>query len=366
MKIVFLSHTAATSVFRVGSHHLAREFARSGAQVAHISTPLSLLHLLRRDEETSARLRVARSPNRPSEDGVVHIVPLVAAPLGRVPAWVGRLQARLPLRPFGRGWLRPWREADVLFVDQPLLEPLVELLSPRRVVYRPTDAHYDPRSRAAELKLLSYADAVVAMSPRVLDEVLDGASARPRATYFENGVDYARFARGDEGPGSGLVYLGALDKRFDWALVTALARRFPNTTLAIVGPPGDGVPDGLPENVELVGPVPYEQAPEALRRAAVGLLPFSDDPSNQGRSPMKYYEYLAAGLYVVARSSPTLEARSAPGVWLYNDEAGAVRSVEEALHAAVAARNDAGRVAAAAHSWEAIARDMLRFALEDK
>jgi len=368
LKIVFLSHTAATSVFRVGSHHLSREMSRAGHDVAHISTPVSVMHaIIKRDSDTKARLKAALTKRVPDADGVTHIVPVVPAPLARMPEPVRRLALRMTLGFRTQSLRRRWSNADIVFVDQPLLESLARALNPRQIVYRPTDAHYDAASRAAELKLISAASAVVAMSPRVLDEVMEGVSSSPRVTYFENGVDYERFARVKAlSQRSGVIYLGALDKRFDWPLVSSLATAFPGTDFKIIGPVTPQVPTGLPTNIKLRGGVPYEDVAKLLGEATVGILPFSDDPGNQGRSPMKYYEYLAAGLFVVATASPTLAKREAPGVWLYDDDARAHESLERALEQAHASENAEGRRVAAAHSWKTIAADMLSFALEKR
>lgn len=44
-RVLFLSHSHTFGAFRVGSHHYAREFARFGADVVHLSTPISRVHL---------------------------------------------------------------------------------------------------------------------------------------------------------------------------------------------------------------------------------------------------------------------------------------------------------------------------------
>ena len=60
--------------------------------------------------------------------------------------------------------------------------------------------------------------------------------------------------------------------------------------------------------------MPYQSIASELHRARVGLLPLSASRENEGRSPMKLYEYLAAGLRVLARSTSTLVERRALGV----------------------------------------------------
>ncbi|MBO0982881.1 glycosyltransferase [Rathayibacter sp. SD072] len=359
MRIVFASHTAEVGVFRVGSHHLARELARRGHSVTHLSTPTSVLHLARaKDPQIRSRLKLSLRGPATDAAGVVHVEPLLAAPLGVVPP---RLRARaLKLA------LRPWRSSsvperpDVLIIDQPLLgPPLIELLAPRRVVYRPTDAHFDPVLREAELDVLRRADALVATSEPVLDAVSEGADAPLRTLILENGVEFERFVSGETAR-AGVVYLGALDHRFDWNAVRTLASAFPSVPFRLAGPtPKDVGP--MPPNVELLGPVPYADAPDLLAHSSVGLLPLSDDPGNAGRSPMKYFEYLAAGLRIVSSSSPALRSRAAPGVWLYDDVAQAEAGLRAALEAALAGPNESGSAFAEAYGWHRRAGDLLAF-----
>ncbi|PPG39081.1 MULTISPECIES: glycosyltransferase [unclassified Rathayibacter] len=356
MKIVFASHTAEVGVFRVGSHHLARELSRLGNTVTHVSTPSSLLHAGRlRDATVRARFGLALRGPRTDAAGVVHAEPLTVAPLGSLPARMRTPSLRVPLRPWRApsGAMRP----DVLIVDQPLMGvPLLELLQPKRVVYRPTDAHFEPGMRAAEIELLERADALVATSEPVLRVVSEGVAAPERTLVLENGVEYERF-HGLGAERAGVVYLGALDRRFDWGGVRMLASAFPDVPFRLAGPLPKNV-ETLPANVELLGAVPYSRAPALLKSARVGLLPLSDDPGNAGRSPMKYFEYLAAGLRIVSSASPALRARSAPGVWLYDDPAGAENGLRSALEAAASGPNREGSVYAEQYGWHRRAADL--------
>lgn len=329
--------------------------------MAHVATPVSLAHLGKamRDEDVRARLESARAP-RSDADGVRQFVPLVPAPLGSVPTAVNEAQLRLT-GPWRRRRLGAFRSADVVFVDQPLLGPAIADFPRAKIIYRPTDAHHDPRARAAEVRLLERADGISAASASTLEQVTAGTGWTGPSTVIENGVEYDRFASaGDGGERSGVVYLGALDARFDWALVADLARALPDVSFTIAGPRPAVVP-ALPPNVALVGAVPYAQAPALLARHAVGLLPLSDHPGNAGRSPMKYYEYLAAGLSVVARSSDELRRRADTNVHLYDDVVGAARAVTSAAAAGEAERA-AGRRAAQGMGWADRAKRLLAFA----
>jgi hypothetical protein len=78
---------------------------------------------------------------------------------------------------------------------------------------------------------------------------------------------------------------------------------------------------------------------------------------------MKYYEYLASGLAVVAKRAPALAARTSPNVWLYDDADGASSSLAQALATTSAAR-DSGIQSARENSWAGCAERLEKFTLE--
>jgi teichuronic acid biosynthesis glycosyltransferase TuaH len=360
MKIVFASHSAQVGVFRVGSHHLSRELSRLGHDVSHVSSVVTPAHLLKiRTPDVRKRFKIALSGPIRDEDGVSHSVPLLVMPPG---PFGDSTQSRLMKHP-----IRSWRtlvgsagSIDVLVIDQPALVDLIDTLRPKVVIYRPTDAHFDDRLRRAEIRVLKRADGLVATSEVVRDEVSKHMRTLPPNLVLENGVEYERFSSPTEpGARNGVVYLGALDRRFDWETLGVMAASHPSVPFHIAGPLPNRVPIDVPDNVRLLGAVPYVDAPKLLASARVGLLPFSDDPGNQGRSPMKYYEYLAAGLSVVGSSSPTLLSRSAPSVWLYSSSTEAVNALSAAL--AADSPNTAGQTYAEGFSWSARARELEEF-----
>jgi teichuronic acid biosynthesis glycosyltransferase TuaH len=315
IRIAFLSHTALSSVFRVGSHHLARELAAMGHQVVHISNPASLASLVMRDAEFRRRARLAVPLRLHRYDGVLHAVPwslfpLSHDPLGR-PVTLG--SSGLLKRRLAAAGLLP---IDVALVDEPKLAYLLPLLAARSVIYRPTDVNVAPGTRTAEDCLLPGCRGVIATSQHVLDQLAD-RHRLTRTAVIANGVDFPRFSRAELtaeiGPGGsaaqgerrGAVYVGALDRRFDWTALTAAAAAHPAVKIDLFGPSGRR-PVDVPANIQLRGPVPYAELPQVLVRYRVGLLPLSDEPTNAGRSPMKLYEYLAAGLSVWTRATPSL------------------------------------------------------------
>jgi hypothetical protein len=318
VRIALLSHTGISSVFRVGSHHLAREFARMGHDVVHVSNPISLAHVLMvHDPEVRRRARMALPRQPRMIDGARFTVPLSVFPL--TPDPVGRPLTLGSTRALRRALRRAgFTEFDLMLVDQPLLDYLIEPMGARRVFYRPTDLNADRLTRAAEDRLLGVADGVVATSRVVADALL----ARYPAQHYrvvENGAQISHFAahptqwrhRRDA------VYVGALDRRFDWPTVAGLARSAPTARIDVYGPAATR-PPALPANVRIAGSIDYADLPATLARYRVGLLPLSDDPANAGRSPMKLYEYLASGLTVLTRATPTITARPLTVRWRTN------------------------------------------------
>ncbi|MFT4214589.1 MAG: glycosyltransferase [Microbacterium sp.] len=335
-RILFVSHTHAFGSFRVGSHHYARVLARRGADVVHLSTPISLAHRLTGRVGRAADAAAPRAPVR-DDDGVRHLVPRTT-----LPCPYGRFRAARELSHHG---IDP--AFDLVLIDQPLLWDASLRPLARRLVYRPTDLYPTGVKARLQREIVAACDGVVATSSEVLRAL--GPVGIP-ALVLPNGVDAARFAGSDAGPlrPAVCIYVGAFDARFDGAQIAAWARTHPEARFVLAG---EGTLSGsFPANVDLLGAVPYEALPTLLRGARVGLLPLSDDPVNAGRSPMKLYEYLAAGLAVVARETPVIRADHDAGLFSYigADDADA------ALGRALAHRspNSEGAQRAAGQSWE--------------
>jgi len=66
------------------------------------------------------------------------------------------------------------------------------------------------------------------------------------------------------------------------------------------------------DNVYICGLKKYESLPSYLQHANAGIIPFKVDKFIDCVSPIKLYEYMAAGLPVVARPWEELERISAP------------------------------------------------------
>ncbi len=194
-----------------------------------------------------------------------------------------------------------------------------------RLVYDVID-HLDvfphPRAllRRNQDRGLRNADAVFAVSRPLLDEI---RARRADAEYLPNGVDFDRFAappdpsllpdelvRSTGRPSAG--YVGALARWVDAELLLALARLRPDWDFFLVGEALDDSFDRLeaeaPANLRFLGPRPYRAIPSILSTFDAGLIPFRAGSEGSNASPIKLYEYLAAGLPVLATPIPECDA----------------------------------------------------------
>ncbi len=111
-----------------------------------------------------------------------------------------------------------------------------------------------------------------------------------------------------------LVYLGAVEAWFDFALLQAAAAAVPEAEVRVIGACNVAPPSGLSNRIRFTGEMDYESAMQALVHARVGLIPFRRDALTAAVNPVKAYEYLAAGLPVVMTPMGGAELADAPGI----------------------------------------------------
>jgi glycosyltransferase involved in cell wall biosynthesis len=348
-------------------HHLMSRLARENRVLFVESLGLRRPQLAGRDlARIARRLRRGLAPPR-QIDGLRVLSPLVI-PLHSSGA-VRRLNAALLPALVARAARRLGMERPILWGYVPQAEALLRALDPSLVVYHCVDdiaAHelIDTASfRAAEERFARRADLVLASAPR-LAQRLQRWSGNVR--YAPNVADTDLFATALQGgpvdaalaalPAPRIVFTGAIvATKLDQSLLIALARLRPDWTLALVGPVGTGDPRtdvselAREPNVHLLGARRYDELPAVLRGADAGLIPYAVNDLTRSIFPMKVYEYLAAGLPVVATPLPALDA--VPEVQRAADAAGIAALLDRALAEDTPARRGERSAAAAEHSW---------------
>jgi glycosyltransferase involved in cell wall biosynthesis len=351
-------------------HHLMSRLARDNRVLFIESLGLRRPQLAGRDlARIARRLRRGLQGPRRTPEGVDVLSPLVLPLHSR--AAVRAVNARLLPALVGRAARRAGLTRPILWGYVPQAEALLDVLDPALVVYHCVDdiaaqPGVDADSfRAAERRFAARADLVLASAPSLAarmrelnDNVLyapNVADTRAFATALRPGpVDPAL----DALPRPRIVFTGAVvATKLDVGLIAALARARPDWSIALVGPTGMGDPStdvsALTEvdNIHLLGGRTRDQLPAVLRGADAGIIPYASNQLTASIFPMKVYEYLAAGLPVVATPLPSLEGVAE--VATAPDADAMARALDEALADDDAARRAARSRAAASHSWEA-------------
>jgi glycosyltransferase involved in cell wall biosynthesis len=131
-----------------------------------------------------------------------------------------------------------------------------------------------------------------------------------------------------------IVYVGALTaERLDVEALSETAARFSHGSVVLLGPIVDRVPlDSLRKhpNVLVHAPVGRAEVASVIHAADVCIMPHRLNRLTMAMSPLKLYEYLAAGRPVAASDLPAVRAVD-PRIVLVQEGSSFAEGVEEAL-----------------------------------
>jgi glycosyltransferase involved in cell wall biosynthesis len=348
-------------------HHLMSRLAHDNRVLFIESLGLRQPQIAGRDiKRVLRRLRRGLAPPR-AVDGLHVLSPLVlpfhryriARELNRrlLPALVRRAMRKLGL------------ERPILWAYVPQAEILIDALDPELIVYHCVDdiaaqERIDTNSfRAAETRFAARADLVLASAPALgerLREISANVIEAPNVAdtdLFSTALEPGRLDPAmAELPTPRIVFTGAIvAMKLNLELLAELARLRRGWSFALVGPIGPGEPNADisaiadEPNIHLLGPRRYAELPDVLRAADAGVIPYARNTLTESIFPMKVYEYLAAGLPVVATPLPALvdvvDVLSAP------DAQGIAELLDRALAEDSAERRAERSLAARSHSW---------------
>jgi len=202
----------------------------------------------------------------------------------------------------------------VHWVYTPLMEAQVDAFDePAAVVYDCMDElskfAFAPAGLVErERRLISRADLVFAGGYELAE-----AKRRhhPRVHAFGCGVEFAHFAEARAAdppedvaalPRPRLGYIGVIDERLDYDLLSRLANRLPHASVVMIGPIVKVDPASLPRarNIHYLGARDYRILPSCLAGFDACLMPFAMNEASYYINPTKTLEYLASGRPVVS------------------------------------------------------------------
>jgi len=208
-----------------------------------------------------------------------------------------------------------WGYAGLTFARDHGIPFVLEVNAPLRIEQvRYRALNNSVLAEALEGQLLQLADRVVVPSSMLRDYVVGRGARAGRVRLVPNAADPAVFRPPDQvRDGNGAFVVGFLGSLKPWHGIQDLLRAFvllhrrsPSCRLLIVGdgplrPAVEEVcrSEGLTDVVQVTGDVDYARVPGFLARMDVAVAPYPR-LSNFYFSPLKVYEYMAAGVPIVA------------------------------------------------------------------
>jgi glycosyltransferase involved in cell wall biosynthesis len=348
---------------RFSKHHLASYLARRGARVLYVEAPLTPLGVRRRGFARELRQSLSK-PHRVEDRLWVRRyflpVPYHAATRLTSQREVNRVGQRLLSPLLRRDFRRMQIRNPILIAGLPHVADLAPQLEKRLLVYHCADdfAHVRgfPTSLAClEADLCRQADLVITTSETLCQS---RRQWNPQTYWIPNAADVEHFARRAQPapdlhkiPRPVVGFVGGLSEWVDLDLVACLARQRPEWSFVLVGPIGiDAASVQALHNVRLIGPRAYADLPSYLAAMDVALIPFKHNEVTYNADPIKAYEYLAAGVPVVATDLPALR-RLNHVVRLASDADHFQSEVASAIAEGREARRAERQAEAARHTW---------------
>lgn len=218
--------------------------------------------------------------------------------------------------------LRGARHTTV-FKSLPLQMELLDAIAYDTLVYDYIDDLSVIPCRTPELErlhrqLMARADLTVCTAQALYDDALPYAK---RAMLAPNACDYALFhqtssltpepalARRVEGYECVLGYYGCLEAwRLDYQLILRVARERPTWCFVLIGQCFDGSDQCLRsaglDNIVLWPAQPHQMLPHCIASFHIQLIPLELNQITQATSPIKLFEYMAAGKPILASAMP--------------------------------------------------------------
>lgn len=328
---------------KLGNYHICNQFVKHGYEALWVSNTYNELIRLKDKEDYNCKKALSRPFRHRLADNVYGFA-----------AWSWRLYGNYPfcrdprIIKNMRRTISPridkslgqmgFDDVDVLWISNPKLFWLADVVKYDRLCYRIADdyAQFEnfPNIADLEAQFIHRADHVFVTS-RLLEEKVARQGKKP--VLLNNAVDKDFFSREQPLPAEfrgtdrkRILYVGFISYWFDIELISQLAQSV-DADIYIVGPEKLNL-DRIRSftNVHILGARAYEDVPAYMQHADAAIIPFVTGKLTEAISPLKLYEYCAAGTPVVSSYIEEVAQIGAP-VYLATDHADFISGVQKAL-----------------------------------
>lgn len=217
------------------------------------------------------------------------------------------------------------RETTILWVTHPPYYRFVETFHADLLVFDYIDEAADEFAvwnNSDLTKAFETADVITVVSQRLREMVMKQFPSKS-VILLPNAADYEHFCDAKSLPVPPdmahiaqpvLGFMGSIASWIDTDLIYQIAKLQPDWSIVLIGTDYIGVGEIFANcpNVHFLGRKLYNELPKYVGQFTVGLVPFQVRDMTHSSSPIKMFEYLAAGVPVV--STPIREALECPHV----------------------------------------------------
>jgi teichuronic acid biosynthesis glycosyltransferase TuaH len=328
MKVIICEYHPWDTDFRIGNHHYAREFMNAGWDVMWISHPVSIIHRLK--SENQRRIDKAACGPFKHENGPVEFVPYANLPFLNAPllssTWVLENSHRYFHPSFKYSLMKSgFDQPDLVWITDTVMHSVIDVAEPKAIAVRIADDNTEFKNIPASLReiesRLIHRSHVTFVTSSPLEEKLKSKYGT-KINLLRNGVACEHFQGEYERPkgyenmrGPIAIYVGAIEEWFNVDWVEKLAKERKDINIVLIGKATIDI--SVLKNLDNVwdfGLVPYEEIPAYLAHADCGIIPFKRTKLVESVSPLKLFEFLAAGIPVVSTRWRELERLDSPAI----------------------------------------------------
>jgi glycosyltransferase involved in cell wall biosynthesis len=362
-------------------------FAQNENQVLYIETPVHMLGLDVLPHDPTRFFRFLKGPRQVERNLWVATLPILL-PFFQMSHLINTANHML-VRTMLRKWMRTLGfGCPILWVYTPFSESVIDGVDNCGVVYECVDEFRAAKGfiRASvvgemEDSLLKKVDLCIVTQESLLPR---RARLCPQTFCVPNGADTELFrsvAESAEAPSAALAtiphprlaFVGHIQYWVDLKLIRYIADRRPDWHLILIGPIhplADGKELRGSNNIHTLGRQPQSEIPRLLKGVDVCLNAYKRDEVATHASPLKLYEYLAAGKPVVSTDMPEAH-KFADDVRIATSNEDFLRACDDAIRTLPESQDVISRriAAASTHSWRnrfSTVNEILQKALEGR